>query len=564
MTPTAPAYLVEPAHIGPTWTRNPDGSWSLPELTLGWQILGWTAEHLQHPDGKSWEYTDEPVRFVLWWYAVDEAGRFVYRDGVLQRMKGWGKDPMASTLSAVEFVGPCRFSHWRDNEPVAKANPHGWVQVAAVSKDQTRNTMTLFPSLFKPSTLDKYSIQMGKEIIYAHNGAQRIEAVTSSPRALEGGRPTFTIKNETHHWLRNNEGHDMAAVIDRNATKSADGASRSLSITNAYEPSEDSVAQMEREAWEAMQAGRSAGTGLLYDSLEAPPDAKLTADQAPAVIAAVRGDSVWLDVERIVQAILDPRNPPSRSRRFWYNQVVAAEDASFDPRDIDRAAVEGLELDPADEVALFFDGGKSDDSTALMACRLSDGHLFTLGAWVKPSGSAAVGWQVNRYEVDQRVREVFDLFSPVVFFADPSHAKDDDATAFWHSFIDGWHRDLGERLRVWSVQAGPNRHSILWDMSGPNRTEMFTRAVEMFTAEIQSDPSGVTHDGNPLLRQHLRNCRRAPNRYGVSVMKEHRESDRKIDLAVAAIGARMVRRLVLNRGDEKKDPTKRPGSYWGT
>jgi hypothetical protein len=48
-------------------------------------------------------------------------------------------------------------------------------------------------------------------------------------------------------------------------------------------------------------------------------------------------------------------------------------------------------------------------------------------------------------------------------------------------------------------------------------------------------------------------------------MKEHRESDRKIDLAVAAIGARMVRRLVLNRGDEKsKDPTRRPGSYWGT
>lgn len=532
-------------------------------MTLGWQILGWTRENLQHADGRSWTYTDEQARFLLWWYAIDGTGRFLFRDGVLQRLKGWGKDPMAATLSAIEFVGPCRFSHWRDGEPVAMANPHGWVQVAAVSKDQTRNTMTLFPSLFKPATIEKYGIQLGKEIIYAHNGAQRIEAVTSSPRALEGGRPTFTIKNETHHWLRNNEGHDMAAVIDRNATKSSDGASRSLSITNAYEPSEDSVAQLEREAWEAMQAGRSTATGILYDSLEAPPDAKLTADQAPAVIAAVRGDSTWLDIDRIVQAILDPRNPPSRSRRFWYNQIVATEDASFDPKAIDRAAVEGVELDPEDEIALFFDGGKSDDGTGLIGCRLSDGHTVTLGAWVKPAGSAAAGWRVNRHEVDQRVREVFDTLNPVGFLADPSHAKDDDASAFWVPYIDAWHRDFGDRLRYWAVQSGPNRHSIMWDMSSPRNTELFTHAVEMFTVELESDPPAFTHDGNPLLRQHLRNCRRAPNRYGVSVMKEHRESERKIDLGVAAIGARMLRRMILNRGDDKKDTSRKPGKMWG-
>lgn len=34
-----------------------------------------------------------------------------------------------------------------------------------------------------------------------YRGARRIEAVTSSPRALEGGRPTFTVANETQHWV---------------------------------------------------------------------------------------------------------------------------------------------------------------------------------------------------------------------------------------------------------------------------------------------------------------------------------------------------------------------------
>src|SRR5690606_36398823 len=298
------------------------------------------------PSGAPWRYTPEQLRLVLWWYAVDEDLRWLYRDGVLQRIKGWGKDPVVATLGATEFVGPCRPDRsgrtvkdpWGNEHPAGVPHPGAWVQIAAVSKDQTRNTMTLFPGLFTKKAIEEYSIDLGKEIIYAHHGAQRIEAVTSSPRALEGGRPTFTIRNETHHWLASNEGHEMDAVIDRNAVKSADGMARALSITNAYMPGEDSVAERAREAYELILAGKSRATGLLYDSLEAPPEAPLTAEAAPRVIELVRGDSHWLDVDRVVQAILDPRNPPSRSRRFWYNQVVAAEDSWIAPYQWDALA----------------------------------------------------------------------------------------------------------------------------------------------------------------------------------------------------------------------------------
>jgi hypothetical protein len=41
------------------------------------------------------------------------------------------------------------------------------------------------------------------------------------------------------------------------------------------------------------------------------------------------------------------------------------------------------------------------------------------------------------------------------------------------------------------------------------------------------------------------NARRAPNRYGVSLRKDNRESAKKIDLAVCAAGARMLWRLVV-------------------
>jgi hypothetical protein len=47
----------------------------------------------------------------------------------------------------------------------------------------------------------------------------------------------------------------------------------------------------------------------------------------------------------------------------------------------------------------------------------------------------------------------------------------------------------------------------------------------------------------------MKNARRREGRYGVTVGKEHRSSSRKVDLAVCAIGARMLWRLI--RLDER-------------
>lgn len=383
--------VVTPFTIGPTWQRGEDGKFILPEYTLGWQALAWTATYLQHYVGAPWRYTAEQARLTLWWYAMDPlTNRFLWRDGVVQRMKGHGKDPLVATYAAFEFVGPCRFGQVADEgnewgvppgQPLGQPHPAAWVQIAAVSQDQTRNTMTLFPSILTKRAIEEFRIDLGKEIIYADKGRARIEAVTSSPRALEGGRPTFVSLGETHHWLESNQGHEMAAVIERNATKSADGMSRTLANTNAYEPGEDSVAERTREAFESAEAGRAAHVGLFYDSLEAPAEAKLSEEWIEPTLRAVRGDSTWLDIERLKASILDVRNPPSRSRRFWFNQITASEDAFLAPYEWNACPHEGVELQPGDEIVVFFDGSKSDDATGLVACRLSDGHLQTLGVW---------------------------------------------------------------------------------------------------------------------------------------------------------------------------------------
>lgn len=437
-------------------------------------------------------------------------------------------------------------------------HPSPWVQIAAVSKEQTRTTFTLFPQLISHAAQQHYRIEIGKEIIYADHGRCRIEAVTSSPRALEGGRPTLTVANETHHWLRNNEGHEMWATIDRNAAKSSDGSARTLAITNAYQPAEDSVAQRTRESYdEAVDLGLA--HGIMYDSLEAPPEAPLTPEAAPQVVDAVRGDAYWLNVDRIVAAIMDRRNPPSRSRRFWYNQITAAEDAWIDPLEFDRCEGDDTvaPLAPGDEIVMFFDGSKSDDATGLVATRLIDGYVATLGMWQKPPGGRGKDWTAPRHSVDEAVDKAFDTYRVVAFFGDPSHTFDDETQErYWDALFDEWHRRYSAGLDLWA-DPGKRGHAVMWDMTSPQRTAQFTAAAERCATEIEEH--SLVHDGDGRLKAHTRNAKRFPNKYGVSLWKGHRESSRKVDLAVCMVGARMVRRLVLNETGRKR---KRTGVVW--
>ncbi|UQA94920.1 hypothetical protein [Streptomyces halobius] len=188
-----PAQTLEPVRTWPDTVPEPT-------RTLGWDVLSWTSRWLLQPDGPDagtpWRFTDEQVRIVLRWFEIDDAGNFTRRQGTIRRLKGWGKDPFLAALCAVEFVGPCRFGGWReDGTPIAVPHPAPWVQVCAVSKDQTRNTMRLFPGMFSPKLIAEYGIDLGKEIIYSSGGGV-IEAVTSSPRALEGGRLPLHLRGD--------------------------------------------------------------------------------------------------------------------------------------------------------------------------------------------------------------------------------------------------------------------------------------------------------------------------------------------------------------------------------
>lgn len=372
--------------------------------------------------------------------------------------------------------------------------------------------MTLMPSLMSDLLISEYGIKAGAELIRARGGRVRLEAVTSSFRALEGGRSTFTVLNETHHWVSSNAGHQMYETIDGNSTKTS---SRYLAITNAFLPGEDSVGERMRDAWEKIQAGKAKEIGFLYDSIEADPRVPLTEEALRVVIPQIRGDAVWLNVDAIVQSVLDLTISPARSRRMWLNQIVADEDAVFAPADwahIERDTA----LVPGDAIVLGFDGGLTHDSTGLVAIRLSDGTAFVVGLWERPDGAAGQDWTVDRTAVDAAVRETARVFDVQGFYAD---------VAYWESYVDDWGADLGPNLKVKATSRNP----CAWDMRASLKRS--TLAHERLVRAILDRK--LHYDGDRSLRRHALNARRRANHFGLYFGKESKETPKRVDLYAA-------------------------------
>lgn len=551
-TPAPRGLKWDPVRIGPTWEHDENG-WILPEYTLGWGFLAWTGKWLQKARAP-WVYTMEQTRFILWFYAIDpETTDFESHSAILQRLKGWGKDPLAATMSAGSLHAPTIFDHWDGDRPVGRDEEDAWTQVVAVSLDQTKNTMKLFPGLFTPEAIKRYGIQIGKRNVWSDGDRRQIEAVTASPAAIEGGRPKFIVRNETQNWTHANGGHDMAGAIEGNAAKAENGhPARILDICNAYQPGRDSVAERQREAYEAIQIENGiAEFGVMLDSLEAPPAAPLTAEAAPEVVRSIAGDASWLDVRpegRVVASIMNPANSASESRRKWYNQIVGTEDAWAQPQWVDQNVQRGPDavppLQPNDRIVLFGDGSKSGDDSGLIACRLSDGYCQVLW-WFHPTE----GQIVDREALDSAVDAAFERYNVKAFWFDPSHAKADGSVGeddrFWWPYVDRWHANYHRKIerRMWAVQGGASQHAIAFDMLKPGPQQQFQPVVSQTADDLERGECPI--QDSKVLRQHMKNARRREGRYGMSMGKEHRSSSRKVDLAVCLVGARMLRRFVL-------------------
>jgi len=550
----------------------PDDLSELPP-SIGPQVIAWaewrTYEQtgqpglIHHLTGEPWAFTPGQRRFLHLWYAYDpETGRWTWRRGVRRGAKGTGKDPFGGALCDIELVGPS-WLVWRDGRWIGERHRMPLVQVASNSEAQSKDLLRVANGLFGRHAREFYRIDCGetRTIVEDDDFGGRLEVLTSSERTAEGDPATFIFLNETHHMTESNGGHRIARVARRNVGKSpAELQARVCDATNAHEQGSDSIGERAYEAWQKQVSGKYPNLrhDILYDSIEAPPDTDLYDDESRrAGLAAAYMDSPWSDLERLDGEVLDPETSLADSIRYYLNGLATREDAWIDPRKFDALTRAGTVIADREQVALFLDCSKSGDSTALVACRISDGYVFVLGVWQRPHGDRGKGWLAPRHEVDVQVRTAFERWAIVWFGVDPSPARDDeDEHNYWMPLVDAWHRDFHRKLKVWATGGAKRGHSVLFDMrvkmpGGAERNRMFTAAAEQAAADIDEHGT-LTHDGSAILRMHVHNARRRTNPWGVSLGKETRDSKKLVDAAVSMVGARMGRRIALNSGKVKQ------------
>jgi phage terminase large subunit-like protein len=161
-------------------------------------------------------------------------------------------------------------------------------------------------------------------------------------------------------------------------------------------------------------------------------------------------------------------------------------------------------LEDGEEVVLAFDGSYRRDATALAACTL-DGFVSVV-IWERPERAPA-DWKVPREEVSDAIAEAMKKFDVRELACDPPG---------WHAEIEGWREQYG---------------SVVVDFPTSERRRMAAACDRFRVAALEGD---LTHDGDPALARH---CVANETPFGTIVGKEHPDSPRKIDAAVAAVVA---------------------------
>ena len=526
--------------------------------TLGWYVIDWVAEMLAAPARDEYEpfvLYREQEDFILRWYALDpETCQFVYRRGLFGRPRGHGKSPLLAALCAVEALGDVVPDGWdADGQPVGRP----WrsvrtplVQLAAVSEEQTMNSwQPLLEMMRGGPVMDEYpGLQPYDTQIVLPRG--RIEQVTASAGTIKGAPATFSILDQTEEWTLPNH-HRLANNIRTNVVKNG---GRTLESPNAYVPGDNSVAEKAASWFDLQTEGRTKMNTLLYDHREAPADTDM--GDRDSLIAGLRysyGDSSQhpdgcvlhdppcppghVDLDAIVAKIWEPDADPQASRSDFLNQITHASDSWISSPDWRAVAKPDELIADGERIVLGFDGSRGRnrgkaDATALIGCRVADGHLFEIRVWEQPDGIAGRGWTPNALEVDAEVRSAFDRWSVVGFYADPSG---------WETHIAEWEARYGRRLKV---QASRSEPIAAWPRGKDTRASDY---VDQFRTAVVNQE--LSHDGSSALTRHVLNARRrATHRGRYLIYKKFPDSPDKIDAAYAAVMAWKARTDALSAG----------------
>ena len=503
--------------------------------SLGYEVLDWLVEYTCHGVGDiqgkrlegAFDLDDEIREHIIECYRIDTvSGRRVFNEAVLSRPKGRAKSEVAALVVIVEAFGPCRFGGWdADGQPVARPVVSPLIKCLATEESQAGNTFSNVAFIAGEWGQDEHPEIYGgaggvrryqsASAIYLPQGGE-IRACTSGAASKDGGLETHVVADETHLYVLP-ELRNMYATTARNMGKRYDADAWLHQTSTAYRPGEQSVFETTLTLWrkgdlpESVYVNHREATG------------KIDLDDKDRTIRQLRevyGPAAeWIDMDRKYRDMRDLRICPDEetAARYFLNRPMSSKDAWI-PDDVVKRQIRAEAVDPGARITLGFDGSLNDDATVLIGCRVSDGFIFPVGIWAKPSGPEGNWWEVPRSDVLSTIREAFGRYDVVRMYADPHE---------WRSDIDALQEEFGERVSPWAT----SRDTAM----GP--------ALDRLRTDLMN---GVAwHSGDPTVVEHFSNAYVRTRGIHRLVRKEHAKSDRKIDSVIGATLAYEARADVL-------------------
>lgn len=542
--------------------------------SLGWLALAWMEHFCAHGpgdvQGDPVKHGDEYSGFVVDCYALEPKGRLLYDSSFFSRPKGADKSGLGSRFAMFEALGPCRFLTFAKGgetyedpwglgfsytyvkgEPMGRPVRVPYVRCMATEETQTGNVYdSIYFNLTQGLLGEIPGVDAGLTRILLPDGGE-ITPSTASSSSKDGGKETFVCFDESHLY-NTPELRRMYKTVTRNMRKRKRAAGTwFLETTTMFAPGEDSIAEQSYLLASMILEGKSAEVKKVKREKHLSDhrwgeceDLTDESSLRTAITDAYDEAIEWNHLDGIVDEFYDPRADPTDSRRYFLNAPTETANAWVAAHELASRVDPVKNVTVIEPITLGFDGSRKrsrgvTDATALIGCRVSDGHEFDLGIWEQPLGAAGIDWEVPIALVDAAVHQAFKGHRVVGFYADP---------AKWETYVAAWEAEFGKLLKVKSTQ----QHPIQFWMTGGSASRASKAIGEFHDAIVDGE---MTYDGSEAFQRHILNARNRFGRYGMSITKENPDSARKIDAAIAGSLAWRARLDALAGGFGKSGAT---------
>lgn len=523
-----------------------------------WVAAEWVPQHCVIPDGFQRGERFDLVDWQLWallnFYRLRPKAKlgqlaraFHFRRSQIVLPQKAGKAPYTGAHICVEGVGPALFGGWAEGGEVWDCRDHGcgcgWVyeygpgeamamqwptpliQITATSEDQTDNIYDALRPMIDDGPLHELIPKTGEEFIRLPNKG-RIDVVTSNAKSRLGQRCTFVPQDETGIWMKQNAMREVAETQRRGL---AGMGGRAEETTNAWDPSQDSVAQRtaEAKASDIFRIHPEAPTSLSYRNKR----------ERRKIHRVVYRGCTWIDLDAIeAEAAELIETDAAQAERFFGNRVRAGESRAFDPDTWDELATD-YRPEPGALIVLAVDGARFQDDLAVIATEVETGFQWPIGIWSRPE-NAPENYEHPMEAVDGATSEAVEEFAVWRIYIDPGSSTG----------------NIDPLVETWQGRWGAEK-VVKWLMNRPKQTAF---AISSYTAAINTGMA--SHNGDPKFAEHIGNAVRwYVNAYDDDkrqlhvIGKERPHSPNKMDAAAAGALSWECRGDAIAAGAEPRD-----------